>query len=68
MTPAPTRHSFFGTPPMASAPLLDSTTFSSNGTPGNGRGLEPVATMTCLPIRLSSAAPAFAPTAVTLIS
>ncbi len=57
ITPEPIRPSFFGTAWMASAPSLLSTLSSSKGTPGSARALEPVATMICLPTRVSLVAP-----------
>ena len=53
--------SVFGTASIASAPSFDRMVFSSNGAPGSGRAFEPVATMTCLPVRVSGLAP---PTAI----
>jgi hypothetical protein len=54
MTPEPIRPSFFGTAPMRSAPSLLRIFSSSKSAPGSARALEPVATMTCLPVSTSS--------------
>ena len=48
MTPAPTTSSFFGTAASASAPVEDTTTFSSISTPGRRATSEPVAMTMCL--------------------
>ncbi len=43
---------------MRSAPSFERMLVSSNGAPGSWRALEPVATITCLAVIVSSAAPA----------
>ncbi|MNT99597.1 hypothetical protein D3C72_2424830 [compost metagenome] len=58
ITPAPIKPSFLGVAPRRSAPSFDRILSSSNGTPGSARALEPVATMTCLPVMDSSSLPA----------
>ena len=60
MTPAPMTPSVLGTAPMRSAPSLDRILSSSKSAPGKARGFEPVATMTCLALRLSGLSPATA--------
>ena len=57
ITPEPISPSRRGTASSASAPALDKMRCSSNGTPGKARALDPVATMTCLPTKVSSVAP-----------
>ena len=57
MTPAPTTPSRFGTSGIASAPALSSTRSLSNGAPGSARGVEPVATITCVATSDAGAAP-----------
>ena len=58
MTPEPMTPIFFGTVGMRSAPSLDSTLSSSKAAPGKARASDPVATITCLAVIVSSAAPA----------
>ena len=48
ITPAPMTARRLGTSGIASAPVLLRISFSSNSAPGSARGLEPVATITCL--------------------
>ena len=57
ITPAPTTPSRFGTSVSASAPALSSTRTLSNGTPGSGRGAEPVATITCVALNFAGFGP-----------
>ena len=57
ITPEPISTNFRGTEPRDKAPSLDKICVSSKGTPGKARAVEPVATMTFLPITVSCCAP-----------
>ena len=57
ITPAPITPNRLGTASMANAPVFDRICFSSNGAPGNSRGIEPVAITTCLAVNVSADAP-----------